>query len=142
MKYEKIVELLDEKFKRYVGITKQTFQLMVQIVKDFEEKTKKKIGGPSKLSIENQVLLAMLYLREYRTQESLAITFGVSQQTAGRTIRKIEDILMKSGKFALSKLEDETVIIIDAMESPIERPKKNSENIIAGRKNNTLKKQK
>ena len=130
MKYKKILELLDADFKRYTGINKKTFELILQTVIEYELKTKKKIGGPSKLCKEDQILVTLAYWREYRTQEHLAIDFNVSQQTIGRAIIKVETILIKSGKFKLPKEKTEEVIILDVMESPIERPKKKAEKLL------------
>lgn len=80
-------------------------------------------------------MVALAYWREYRTQDHLAVDFGVSQQTVGRIIRKVEDILIKSGKFKLPvEPEGETVILVDVMESPVERPKKSKVPTIQGRK--------
>ena len=90
--------------------------------------------------IEDQILATLTYWREYRTQEHIAVDYGVSQQTTGRAIVKVEDILHKSGRFALTKLEDEKVIIVDLMECPIERPQKNKRNTIAERRKDILKK--
>ena len=130
MKYIEILELLEKEFKRYTGVKKETFELMVQIIKDFEKDEKKKIGGPTKLSVEDQVLATLMYWREYRTQEHIAVDFKVSQQTIGRAIIKIENILIKSNRLKRQKGEREEVIIIDAMESPIERPQKKAEKIL------------
>ena len=125
MKYETVEKLSEEKFKRYTGVKKETFAMMLEIIKEHEKATKKKIGGPPRLVVEDQLLVALAYWREYRTQDHLAVDFGVSQQTVGRIIRKIEDLLIKSGKFSLPvEPESETIIVVDVMESPIERPKK------------------
>lgn len=69
--------------------------------------------------------------REYRTEFHIGLTYGVSEATVCRTIKKIEDVLMKSGKFRLPGRKalqpSDTlieVVLIDATEQPIERPKK------------------
>ena len=111
LKYREIMELLDEKFKRYTGVKKETFELMVQLIKEHEKNQKKKIGGPTKLSVEDQVLATLMYWREYRTQEHIAVDFKVSQQTIGRAIIKIENILIKSNRLKRQKGEREEVII-------------------------------
>ena len=55
----------------------------------------------------------------------------------------IEDTLVKSGKFSLpgkkALLEDKDieVVLVDVVESPIERPKKNKNNGILGKRKNT-----
>ena len=60
-------------------------------------------------------------------------SWGVHQSTVCRIVHRVEDKLIKSGKFnlpgkkALSSTETEwSVVIVDVGESPIERPKKNS----------------
>lgn len=71
--------------------------------------------------------------------------FGIHESSASRIICKVEDILINSGKFELPKklpnrVDDNidwTVVIVDATETPIERPKKTKETTAAVRKNNT-----
>ena len=83
------------------------------------------------------------YYREYRSMAHIAVDYGVSESTVSRTIRKIEDVLIKSGKFSLPSkkalYEDGGLeleyIIVDATEFPIERPKKNKDGIIAEKRN-------
>ena len=90
-------------------------------------------------------ILALTYWREYRTLYYISMDFGIHELSASRIIRKIEDILIDSGKFELPKKlpshVDEninwTVVIVDATETPIERPKKTKATTIAVRKNNT-----
>ena len=74
-------------------------------------------------------MLTLSYWREYRTQFHIAASYGVHESTANRIITKVEDLLIASGKFNLPKRRevqetDWLVVLIDATESPIERPKK------------------
>ena len=109
MTYEKVKNLTSEKFKRLCGVKKETFAQMVEIVEN-QEKLKTKTGRPSKLSLENQVLMTLEYLREYRTYFHIAQSWGVNESTAYRIIRKIENILIRSKEFAYTL--EKTVITI------------------------------
>jgi hypothetical protein len=75
------------------------------------------------------------------------LSYGVSEATVCRTIRKIENVLMKSGEFRLPGRKalqpSDTlieVVLIDATEQPIERPKKSNAGTTAVRRSATLKK--
>lgn len=132
MKYEQIKKLEAEKFRRLTGVKKDTFDKMVSILRDAEIKKKAKGGRKSKLSIEDRLLMALEYIREYRTYFHVSQSYGVSESTAYDTIKWIEDTLIKHpdfalpGKKALLKNDMEyEVLLIDATETPIERPKKN-----------------
>jgi hypothetical protein len=111
-----------------------------------KQKKKKKRGGgrTPKLCVEDQILMALSYWREYRTLFHTGASYGLSESAACRTINKIENILSKSKEFELpgkKKLAKTKwhyeVLLVDATESPIERPKKNSTGIIRERKSNT-----
>ncbi len=104
-------------------------------------------GRPPKLNRADRLLMTLMYWRESRTQFHIAQAHGVSEATICRTIRKVEDMLMRSGKFRLPgkkalKPGDTVieVVLIDATEQPIERPKKSNDDIIAARKDNIRKK--
>lgn len=58
-------------------------------------------GGQNKLSVEDQLLIALEYWREYRNQFHIATSWGVHETTVGRIVRKVEDLLIKCGKFRL-----------------------------------------
>lgn len=60
---ETVKNLKAEEFKRLCGVNLETFEGMVKLVENHEE-LKKKTGRPSKLSLENQVLMTLEYLRE------------------------------------------------------------------------------
>ena len=67
MKYEKLKDAPAHLFRRNTGVKKQTFALMVAAVKDADHKRLKGVGRTPKLCIEDQVLMTLEYLREYRT---------------------------------------------------------------------------
>ncbi len=142
MRETELVELKDSDFKRLTGVRRTTFRAMVVEV----EAKAPHFGRPPKLSWPDQVLMTLMYWREYRTLFHIAQTYHVSEATVSRIVRRIEDILIKSkfGAFTLpgkkilkpSHLDIE-VVVVDATEQPIERPKKNSVDITAARKSAT-----
>ena len=133
MKYDQIKEMEDEKFRRLTGVKRKTFNTMVDILKAADNKKKSKGGRKNKLTIEDQLLMALEYIREYRTYFHIAKSYGVSESSSYKTSKWIEDTLIKHPLFALpgrkallkSDMEYE-VILVDAAESPCERPKKKS----------------
>lgn len=143
--YVKAERLKDKDFKQLIGVEKATFDAMVKILKEADEnKPKKWRGGrKKKLTIENQLLLTLKYLRQYVTQKELAFEFEVGEATVCDTIRWVEDTLIKDGSFSLPGkivlLEDDSieVVLVDVTECPIERPQKNKENGIPERRNGT-----
>jgi hypothetical protein len=141
--YTKITTLNDEQFRRKTGVKRKTFETMVRLVTDKETERKKLPGRPSKLSYEDQVLLSLEYLREYRTYFSIAQIYGLSEANAYKICRKVEDILVASKEFKLPNRKeiyespDIEVVIIDASESAVERPQKSKENTTPERKRNT-----
>ena len=65
------------------------------------EKGLRDFGRPSKLRRADQLLLTLMSWREYRTEFHMAQSYGVSEATVCRTIRKVEDVLVRSKKFRL-----------------------------------------
>lgn len=131
MKYEQIKCLVEEKFRRLTGIKKSTFDKMIDILQEADIKKKAKGGRKNKLGMEDRLLMALEYIREYRTYFHVSQSYGVSESTAYDTVRWIEDTLIKhpdfslSGRKALLKSDmDYEVVLIDATETPCERPKK------------------
>jgi len=145
MKYKQVKNLKDVEFRRLTGIKKTTFYLMIGILKK-AEKEKKKLGGrPSKLSMENRLLMALEYLREYRTYFHVANSYGISESNCFQAIRWIENTLIASGKFSLPGRKellksdmDYEVVLVDVTESPIERPKKSKDSTTLVKRKSTL----
>lgn len=85
--------------------------------------------------------MTIQYWREYRPYFQIAVDWSVSESTICRTVHKVENILIKSKKLALPgqkelrKLaEPEMVLVIDVMESPIERPTKGQKGFYSGKR--------
>ena len=131
MKYEQAKSLSDEQFRRLTGVKYGTFDRMIRILEEADKKKKMKGGRRNKLSMENQLLMALEYIREYRTYFHVSQSYGISESSCYKGIKWIEDTLIKHPDFALpgrkallkSDMEYE-VVLIDATETPIERPKK------------------
>lgn len=130
-KYKKTKNLKPEEFRRLTGVHPDTFQDMVTIVQEAEKKRRRRGGKSHRLKLEDRILMMLEYLREYRTYFHLGKSYGISESACYRSCKWIEDVLIKSkafslpGKKALLKSDTEfEVILIDATESPIERPKK------------------
>ena len=76
------------------------------------------------------MLITLEYIREYRTYIHISKSYGISESTAYKTARWVEDTLIQHPDFALPGRKILTsgsydTILIDATETPIERPKKN-----------------
>ncbi|MEG4026398.1 transposase family protein, partial [Microcoleus sp. S13C4] len=78
MNYEQVQKLNPADFKLYCGPHQETFKEMVKIVKA-EKVFQKKSGRPSKLCVEDQILMTLSYLREYPTFFHLGIKWGINE---------------------------------------------------------------
>jgi len=143
MRYETIEHLKDTDFKRLTGVQRNTFELMLKVV----EKGLRDFGRPTKLRRADQLLMTLMYWREYRTEFHIAQSYGISEATVCRTIQKVENALVRSGKFRLpgkkALQSSDTVfevVLVDVSEQPIERPKKAKNGITAVKRSVTLKK--
>lgn len=123
--YEKALKLNSENFKLLIGVKKATFQLMLDCLTDAYQEQHWKGGRPRRLSMEDQLIMTLRYLRYYPTQRLLALDYGVGVATVNETITWVEDTLRSSGLFDLDHLEaPSATVAIDVTESPIQRPKK------------------
>ncbi|SPR13486.1 IS5 family transposase ISOt6 [Orientia tsutsugamushi] len=141
MKLDQMKGLGDEKFRRLTGVRKRTFAKMVDILRKADGLKKTKGGRKNKLNLEEQLLMALEYLREYRTYFHIGQNYGISESSAYKAVKWVEDTLVKHPNFALpgrkALMKSDTnyeVVLIDATESPIERPKKNKNSIIQERR--------
>jgi hypothetical protein len=135
VKYENIQSYSDEQFRRITGVKRATFKKMLTILQPAKEVLTSKGGPKPKLCTQDMLLATLEYLREYRTYAHVAASYGVCESSIFRIIKWVENTLIKDGTFSLpgrkALLKSDTqyeVVLIDATESPIERPKK-SKNI-------------
>ena len=145
MRYETIKQLKDEDFKRLTGGSRAVFEKMLAVV----QREMRDFGRPPKLERADQLLMTLMYWREYRTEFHIGIAYGVSEATVCRTIQKVENVLIKSGEFRLPgkktlQASDTLieVVLIDATEQPIERPKKSSASTTVAKRSGILRKPK
>ena len=144
MQWSEVSKLSDSQFQRLVGVKRTTFSSMLETIVFHNQQRVSNRGRPSSICLENQLLIMLMYYREYRTFFHISVTYGISEAQCWRIVRKLEEILIKSSLFHLpgkKKLTDPSinweVVVIDVGESPIERPKKNSGSITQGRKRDT-----
>ena len=144
MSYEQVKLLSPTQFKRYCGIKPATFARICGFIRAELRRMQKKPGRPTILLVEDQLLLMLEYWREYRTQFHIATSWGLSEPTVCRIIVKLENILQNSPDFALlgkrALCESDhriEVVVVDATETEIERPKKNNGATIRARRSGT-----
>lgn len=143
-KYNKLKNLSPAQFRRVTGVTVSTFQKMLVVLRRAEKEVRKRGGRTANLCLEDQLLLALEYLREYRTYLHIGLSYGVSESTAQRISQWVEDILIKDKQFALPGKKELLktdvsieIALVDAAESPVERPKKNKKDSTPAKRNAT-----
>jgi Helix-turn-helix of DDE superfamily endonuclease len=146
MTYEQLRALRPGDFKRACGVYPTTFEHMLQVLREHEQR-KVKPGRPPKLSLENQLLMTLQYWREYRTYFHIGLSWGLDESVVCRTVQRTENRLIQSKTFHVpgkKKLRaggsELAVIVVDVSEMPVERPQKNSGHTTVGRKNATRRK--
>ena len=143
MRYEDIKEWKEPDFKRLAGVKHETFKRMLAVL----DQELPGFGRPPKLSRADQLLMTLMYWREYRTQFHIAGSYGISEATVCRTINKVENALVRSGEFRLPGKKvlqpSDTIIevvLVDVSEQPIERPKKSKDDTTAAKRSDILRK--
>ena len=119
------------------------------------------IGGgcDTDLSLRDQILLTIVWLRKYPTYEVLGYLFGISDSTAWRYVQHVLPVLEDAGRDSmrmprpgkrgrpldeLLKDTPELVVVIDSFEQRVQRPKerKEADQYYSGKKKqHTLKSQ-
>ncbi|HEY1190625.1 MAG TPA: transposase family protein [Gemmata sp.] len=157
-------------FQHLTGLSVAVFdELAAQVVPAVEAAHRKKLARPDRqraigggddfdLSTADQVLLAVVWLRQYPTNEALGFLFGVSDSTASRTRTRCRPALEQAGQDtmrmpdpgvarrkrlpALLKDTPGLAVVIDAFEQRTQRPKRRQRAYDSGQKKaHTLKSQ-
>lgn len=146
MYYKDIQHFEDPLFRRFVGVKRFVFNMMVTKVTEYKEvhRKHKSRGRPPTLCVADQILMMLMYYREYRTFFHVGNSFGMSEAQCFRIIIKIEVILLSFYEFHIGGKKKLVipgmslgVVIIDVTESPVERPKKNSKSITLVKRKST-----
>ncbi len=140
----RLAELEERDYKKLFGVSKTTFEAMLEVLEDRNAKERIKGGKKPTLSILDRLIITLMYWREYRIYENIAFDYGVKKSVIGKQIIWVEDTLIASGKFSLpSKRElwrnqrNRKVVVVDVTEQQIERPKRGRKNGIRERKSAT-----
>jgi len=157
-------------FGHLTGLTVGVFdELTAQVVPALEAAHKKKLARPDRkraigggdnfdLSTADQLLLTVIWLRQYPTNEVLGFLFGVSDSTASRARARCVPVSERAGKDtmrmpdpgvarrkrlpALLKDTPGLAVIIDSFEQRTQRPKRRQRAYYSGKKKaHTLKSQ-
>ena len=117
---------------------------MLGLLQAAHAKKHERRGRNPKHIMEDRLLMALEYWREYRSYAHIGASYGLDESNVQRTVKWIEDVLIKSGAFKLpgkkALLKPDApydTLLIDVTESPIERPKKDSGDAIPARKSDT-----
>ena len=140
---ERIQNLKENEYQELFGIKKPTFDKMLEILQSKHVELHKKGGRKPKLSVLDKLIIMLTYYRDYRTMNNIAFDYGVVKSTICDTVKWVENVLVKDGSFSLPKKRalqqedlDVEVVLIDATECEIERPKKNKKNGIQAKRKN------
>ncbi len=80
-KYESLKILSPKHFRRLTGIKRETFEKMIRVLERARNNRYRKAGRKGGLSIEDKLLMALEYLREYRTYFHLGKSYGLSERS-------------------------------------------------------------
>jgi len=143
-KYENLKNYNEVDFKAVTGVAPGTFEVMLQIIKDAYAKAHKNRGRHRKLTCEDMLLMTLEYYKEYRTQECLGASYGLRKSNVGKTIKWVEEALIRCGLFSLpgkknlAKPDTKTKItVVDTTEVPIQRPRRKQRQYYSGKKSDT-----
>lgn len=128
-------------FTRLVGVNYGAFQIIleklnVQLARFKAEKPIRQRGRKSSLSIEDQLLLTLTYLRQYHTFLQLGEMFSISESYAQKRYEFISSQLLKVlGVPNQKTLEKEDLtVLMDVTEQPLERPEREQKQYYSGKK--------
>lgn len=132
-------------FTRLVGVNYGTFQVILakleaEIIRYKQEKPMRQRGlKKSSLTIADQLLLTLIYLRQYHTFLQLGEMFSISESYAQKRYSFISKRLMKVLDIPNDKgLKAENLkLIADVTEQEIERPLVKQKSYYSGKKSDT-----
>lgn len=138
MDFENLKNLKNDKFYRYFGIKRFHFNEMLEKLIEIEKLEKNK-GRKNKLSVEERLMMTLIYWKEYYTFFQMSIKCKMSPSSCFRNITWVENKLINHRDYQFLKERYKSkndkkqensnefqFYLIDSTEIEIERPiKKN-----------------
>ena len=128
-------------FTRLVGVSYGTFQIILtkletEIARFKQQKPMRQRGLKSSLTIADQLLLTLLYLRQYQTFLQLGEMFSISESYAHKRYTFISKRLMTALDLPNERdLSAENLqLLADVTEQAIERPQSKQKSYYSGKK--------
>ncbi len=139
--FEKYKSKRPAEFTRLVGVNYGTFQIILtklepEITRYKQQKPMRQRGLKSSLTIADQLLLTLLYLRQYHTFLQLGEMFSISESYAQKRYTFISKRLMKALDLPNDKdlTAENLKLIADVTEQEIERPRTEQKSYYSGKK--------
>ena len=140
--YEKYQHKKSTDFTRLVGVNYGTFQIILakvtqQITHYKQQKPRRQRGRKGSLAVADQLLLTLLYLRQYQTFLQLGEMFDISESYAQKRYTFIVKMLLQALDLPNEKAltDQHLTLLMDVTEQEIERPVKKQRSFFAGKKN-------
>lgn len=131
----------EQKFARMSGLKKSLFDILVQKVMQQIEAHQRAHpisarGKKSEMSIENKLLVMLMYYRNYHTYLTLSELFGISEGYANKLFYRMSKLVVKALPLGRKRVCGEAIkaVLIDASEQRIERPQKKQRQYYSGKK--------
>jgi len=139
--FEKYKMKKPAEFTRLVGVSYGTFEIILEkleseIIRYKQAKPMRQRGLKSSLTIADQLLLTLLYLRQYHTFLQLGEMFSISESYAQKRYSFINKRLLKVLDLPNDKLltTDNLKVVADVTEQEIERPRQKQKSFYSGKK--------
>ncbi len=139
--FEKYKSKRPAEFIRLVGVNYGTFQIILtklenEITRYKQQKPMRTRGLKSSVPIADQLLLTLIYLRQYHTFLQLGEMFSISESYAQKRYTFISKRLMKTLDLPNDKdLTSENLkLLADVTEQEIERPQTEQKSYYSGKK--------
>jgi hypothetical protein len=139
----KILNTDEKKFARMSGLKRELFDLLVQKVSEQIDAHRQRHpisfrGRKSTMSLEDKLLLMLMYYRNYHTYLTISEMFGISEGYANKIVHRVSKLVIKAlplGRKRKIGSEEIKAVLIDASEQRIERPQRKQRQYYSGKKN-------
>ena len=93
---EKLAEFTERDYWLAFGITKEEYDKMLAAVEEAYAKEHKRRPRFSKITMEDKLILTLIYRHEYRSMDSIAKEYEVSRDTIKDNVHWVEQTLLNA----------------------------------------------